>query len=59
MGGVWSEITLRERDLGWSPQMNIPDSVDIWMPGVGMMLLPKHEDLSITRNPDQFLVGDD
>ena len=59
MGRVWTEVTLRERDLGWSPHMNISDSLDVWMPGVGMTLLPKHEDLSITSNPDQFLVGND
>ena len=31
--GVWTEATPRGGGLGWNFHPNIPDSLDIWMPG--------------------------
>ena len=41
-GGVWNEEIPRGGNLGWNFQPNIPDSLDIRMPGAGVMLQPKH-----------------
>lgn len=42
----------RRGSLGWSLHPNIPDSLDVWMPGTGVTVLPKQEHVRVVLEKD-------